>query len=85
MQPDFDPDTTSYTIDVAPDVSTIHLKATASLTGSTVSIGGAPASQAKVVERVPLGAAGSATQIVIVVIATNGIELEYLVTVNRQG
>ena len=79
LAPGFNPSTRSYTVNVADSVDSITVAAQAQDAGATVSIN----NQTTTNLSVPLGAAGTSTQVSIDVTAPNGNERTYTILVNR--
>ncbi len=86
LTPAFDPNTLTYTVNVAHTVPSVTVSATkddpnATLTGSITapSVAGQETGQATI----QLGGQGSATPVTIIVIAPNGNSDTYRITVNR--
>lgn len=86
LTPAFDPNTLTYTVNVAQTVPNVTVSATkddpnATLTGSITAppVAGQETGQASI----PLGGQGSATPVTIIVIAPNGNSDRYRITVNR--
>ncbi len=79
LSPPFSPSTRRYTVNVADTVDSVTVMAQPQDAGATVSING----QTTTSLFVPLGAAGTITQIDIDVVAPNGSEKTYIVVVDR--
>jgi hypothetical protein len=79
LAPSFSASTTDYTVNVVSAVASVTVTAQPQDAGATVSIDGQPATS----RSVSLGAAGSSTEILIGVMAPNGSQKTYTVTVNR--
>jgi Cadherin-like beta sandwich domain len=79
LAPGFNPSTRSYTVNVADTVDSITVSAQAQDAGATVSINNQTTKNLSV----PLGAAGTSTQVSIDVTAPNGNERTYTILVNR--
>lgn len=82
LAPTFNASTTSYTVDVASDVTSVTVTATLSDTNASMMINGQGTSsgQARVIS---LGTAGSSTNVTIIVTAPNGSQETYTITVNQ--
>lgn len=85
LSPAFDERVTEYAVTVSRNTSTVSLKAVAALGGATVSVDGARASVGTSVQRVPLAAPGSTTEVRVTTTAPNGIVLDYVVNVHRSS
>ena len=79
LTPSFTATRLVYTVNVASAVNSVTVTAQPQESGATVSIDGQPTTS----RSVSLGAAGSSTEILIEVMAPNGNQKTYAVTVNR--
>jgi hypothetical protein len=79
LAPGFNPSTRSYTVNVADSVDSVTVTAQPQDAGAAVSINDQPTTSLSV----PLGAAGTSTQVSIDVKAPNGNERTYTILVNR--
>lgn len=82
LSPSFAPATTTYTVDVASNVASVTMTATLQDTNATMTIEGQGTSSGQA-RSISLGAAGTSTEIDITVIAANGSQKTYTITVNR--
>ena len=86
LVPVFDANTTSYTVNVANDVTSVNVSATkadpnAVMSGSVTAGTGVATGQATI----PLNGAGTSTPVSIAVTAPNGSSKTYTITVNRSA
>jgi hypothetical protein len=79
LAPAFTPNTRNYTVNVANTIDSVTVSAQPQDAGATVSINDQPTTSLSV----PLGAAGTSTQVSIDVKAPNGNERTYTILVNR--
>jgi hypothetical protein len=82
LAPTFNANTTSYTVDVASNVSSVNVTATLQDPTTSMTIIGLPTGSGQL-QGVTLNPAGTSTPVSIIVTAQNGSQKAYLVTVNR--
>lgn len=85
LNPPFDPTTTSYTVDVATDITSVDVSATKSDLSAVMQIGSVavPAGTAAGQANFQLGEPGTTTPVSINVTAPNGTPNTYTITVKR--